>query len=554
MSRLVGPGVAIVLVLAIGSCHGGPDVGPRAPQPPRLFDGLGDIEMPIATTVEQAQRYFDQGLALSYGFNHEAAIDSFREAARLDPRCAMCWWGVAFAYGPNINAPMGPEAAAAAWQAAQQAARLARHASSEEQAWIDAIQTRYGEDAVAAAGPERRALDEAFANAMRELHRAQPENLHAATIFAESLMDLSPWNYWEDDGAPRAHTQEVAAALESVLERDPDHVGALHFWIHLYERFEPERAEEQADRLWQLAPAAGHLVHMPAHIYYRLGRYAESAEVNERAAAADVAWFSWCRAPQAYAALYYTHNLHFLWASSLAEGRFDASLTAARRLVAQIGDEQVREFPFVEDFLATPLLTFARFGEWDLVLGTPAPPAERRFETAFWHYTRGLAFARTGRPAEAETEQAALATIVGDADLAGRIFDTSGGTAGDRLVVARRHLAGEVAWARGKLDAALRELQQGIASQDALPYSEPPPFYVPLRQVLGRILLEARRPTEAETVFRDDLRRYPNNGWSLYGLAKSLEAQGKRTEANWARQGFRYAWARADPDRRPFRF
>jgi tetratricopeptide (TPR) repeat protein len=553
MSRLVGPGIAVVLALTIGSCRAGPDVSPRAPQPPRLFDGLGGVEMPISSSVEQAQRYFDQGLALSYAFNHEAAIDSFREAARLDPECAMCWWGVAFAHGPNINAPMGPEAAAAAWQAVAQAVRLARHASPAERAWIDAIQTRYREDAVASAGAERRALDEAFANAMRELRRGQPENLHAATIFAESLMTLSPWNYWDDDGAPRAHTEEVAATLESVLERDPNHVGALHYWIHLFERFEPERAEEQADRLWQLAPAAGHLVHMPAHIYYRLGRYAESAEVNERAAAADVAWFSWCRAPQAYAALYYTHNLHFLWASTMAEGRFDASLTAARRLVAQIGDQQVREFPFVEDFLATPLLTFARFGEWDLVLGTPAPPADRRFETAFWHYARGLAFARTARPVDAAAEQTALAKIAADPELAAVPFDTSGGTAGDRLVVAKRHLAGEIAWARGELDVALNELQQGITNQDALPYSEPPPFYVPLRQVLGRVLLEAQRPAEAESVFREDLHRYPNNGWSLYGLAKSLEAQGKRTEANWARQGFRHAWAGADPKRRPFR-
>ena len=339
-----------------------------------------------------------------------------------------------------------------------------------------------------------------------------------------------------------------------MLDRDPNHIGALHYWIHLYERFEPERAEEQADRLWQLAPSAGHLVHMPAHIYYRVGRYADSADVNERAAAADVAWFSWCRAPQAYAALYYTHNLHFLWASALAEGRFDASLTAARRLVAQIRDDQVRDFPFLQDFLSTPLLTFARFGEWDLVLGEPAPPAGRPFQTALWHYARGLAFARGGLLAEADAERAALAAIAADRELGATVYDPAGGTAGERLAVAQSHLDGEIALARGNVDAAVQELQAGIATQDAIAYSEPPPFYVPLRQVLGRVLLEARRPREAEAVFREDLDRYPNNGWSLYGLAKSLEAQGKRAEASWAQQGFRNAWARAEPDRRPFRF
>jgi tetratricopeptide (TPR) repeat protein len=554
MPRLVFLGLSLVIVLAIGSCRGGPDASDRPLQPPRLFAGMGDVHLPISTDVELTQRYFDQGLALTYGFNHEAAIDSFREAARLDPECAMCWWGVAFAAGPNINAPMGPDAAAAAWQAAQQADRLANHATPAEQAWIAAIQTRYVEDAAASAGPERRALDEAFANAMRELRREQPENLHAAAFFAESLMNLSPWNYWDDEGAPRAHTQDVSAALESVMDRDPDHIGALHYWIHLYERFEPERAEAQADRLWQLAPSAGHLVHMPAHIYYRVGRYAESADVNERAAAADVAWFSWCRAPQAYAALYYTHNLHFLWASALAEGRFDASLTAARRLVAQIRADQVPDFPFLQDFLSTPLLTFARVGEWDLVLGEPAPPAAHRFQTALWHYARGLAFARGGEVPEAARERAALAAIAADAELGATIYDPAGGTAGERLAVAQRHLDGEIALASGNVDLAVQELEAGIATQDAIVYSEPPPFYVPLRQVLGRVLLEARRPRDAEAVFREDLTRYPNNGWSLYGLAKSLEAQGKRAEASWAQQGFRNAWTRAEPDRRPFHF
>jgi tetratricopeptide (TPR) repeat protein len=436
MNRIVLSGL-VSLVVAIAGCQSAPQqptpstpaapatpATPAAPAAPAaaaetrapLFNDLGKYTRSVTSASEQARKYFSQGMTLTYGFNHSEAARSFREAARLDPECAMCWWGVAFAAGPNINAPMGPDAAAAAWQAAQQADRLANHATPAEQAWIAAIQTRYVEDAAASAGPERRALDEAFANAMRELRREQPENLHAAAFFAESLMNLSPWNYWDDEGAPRAHTQDVSAALESVMDRDPDHIGALHYWIHLYERFEPERAEAQADRLWQLAPSAGHLVHMPAHIYYRVGRYAESADVNERAAAADVAWFSWCRAPQAYAALYYTHNLHFLWASALAEGRFDASLTAARRLVAQIRADQVPDFPFLQDFLSTPLLTFARFGEWDLVLGEPAPPAAQRIQTDLWHYARGHPVPRGGEFPEAARERAPRAGIAADAE------------------------------------------------------------------------------------------------------------------------------------------
>jgi len=546
MSRPVALVLSAVLAVALGSCRQGPGDEGSALRPPRLFPGLGNVHQPISTEVAAAQQYFDQGLALTYGFNHEAAIDAFREAARLDPRCAICWWGVAYAWGPNINAPMGPHGAAEAWQAAQQAKRLAKHASPAERAWIDAIQTRYTADAEASAGARRKALDEAYAEAMRGLRAAQPDDLHVAALQAESLMDLSPWNYWQDDGAPREHTQEIADALSFVLARDPNHVGALHFWIHLYERFEPERAEAEADRLWQLAPAAGHLVHMPAHIYFRIGRYAESADVNQRAAAADVAWFSWCRAPQAYAALYYTHNLHFLWASELAQGNFDGSLTAARRLAAQIGDDQVREFPFVEDFLATPMLTFARFGEWDLVLGEPAPPAGRRFQTALWHYARGLAFARTKDVASAVAERSALEAIAADPQLGAQVYDTSGGTAGERLGIARLHLDGEIAAARKRVDEAAESLAEAIEIQDGMPYSEPPPFYVPIRQVLGGVLLDAGRASEAEAVFREDLRRHPNNGWSLYGLARSLEKQGKKAQASWAEQGLRNAWPRAD--------
>ena len=542
-NRIFAAGVAVALVAA---CQGGTPPATAPIYKPRLMEGLGKIHHPISTQSADAQRYFDQGLALTFGFNHESAIDAFREAARLDPDCAMCWWGIAYAWGPNINAPMGPEGAAAAAAAAREAKRLSKHASPAERDYIDAIQLRYLDDPAQSAGAQRAALDAAYANAMREVHAKQPNDADAAALFAESLMDLSPWNYWQDDGAPRAHTQEAGDALAAALAIHPDHTGALHYTIHLYERFQPERAEPAADRLKVQAPAAGHLVHMPAHIYFRVGRYKDSADVNEEAAAADVAWFSWCRAPAAYAGLYYTHNLHFLWASAMIEGRSDAAITAARRIVAQVPTDQLGTFPFLEDFLVTPLYTHARFGRWDAILGEPQPPAEQRFTTAIWHYTRALAYTHQRKRAEAGDEAQAFLAIANDATLASLGFDTTGGTAGERLDVARHHLAGEMASARGDHQAAIAEFEQAIAIQDAMPYSEPPPFYFPVRQALGAELLASGRAQQAEVVYLEDLRRYPKNGWSLFGLSKSLAAQGKSGQARGVSQGFQNAWARAD--------
>jgi len=542
--------ICIAAGVAFGACRGAQSPSEPQGHVPRLFDGLGKIHHPISTQSKDAQRYFDQGLALCFGFNHEGAIDAFREAVRLDPKCAICWWGIAFAWGPNINAPMGPEAGAEAWKAAQQAKRLARHASPVEVEYIDAILLRYSPDATATAGaggaPNRRAFDEDFANAMREIAQKHPDDADAQAIYAESLMDLSPWDYWQDDGSPREFTREAGAAVEAALALNPDHTGALHYKIHLYERFEPTRAEAAADRLATQAPDAGHLVHMPAHIYYRVGRYKDSADINEIAAAADVAYFSWCRAPAAYAALYYPHNLHFLWASQMIEGGSDGALTTARRIVAQIPLDQLPVFPFLEDFLVTPYYTQARFGKWDAILGEPKPPADQHFVTAIWHYARGLAYTRTGKREEAQAAYAALEAIAGDEEFGAFVYDTSGGTVAQRLGVAQRHLAGEMAAARGDRKAAVAELEAAIELQDSMPYSEPPPFYLPVRQALGAVLLKAGRPREAEAVYLADLRVYPKNGWSLFGLSKSYAAQGKAAQARAARNGFQQAWARAD--------
>jgi hypothetical protein len=550
--------LSIAVGCIFGACQSGHSPSQPAARAPRLFDGLGKIHHPISSQSKDVQRYFDQGLALCYAFNHDGAIDAFREAARLDPKCAICWWGIAFALGPNINAPMGPEAGAEAWKAAQQAKRLAEHASPAEVEYIEAIQLRYSPDAKATAGASgaanRRAFDEDFANAMGEIAKRHPNDADAHALYAESLMDLSPWSYWQDDGSPRDFTDDAAAAIEAALALNPDHTGALHYKIHLYERFEPAKAEAAADRLAVQAPDAGHLVHMPAHIYYRLGRYRDSADINQSAAAADVAYFSWCRAPAAYAALYYTHNLHFLWASEMIEGNSDGAMVAARRLVAQIPGDQLATFPFLEDFLVTPYYTQARFGKWDQILGEPKPPADRRFQTAIWHYARGLAYTRGKKPEEAQAEYAALEAVAGDEEFGGLVYDTSSGTAGQRLGVAKHHLAGEMAAARGDRKAAVAELEQAIEIQDAMPYAEPPPFYFPVRQALGDVLLRAGRPREAEAVYLEDLRRYPKNGWSLFGLSKSYAAQGKAAQARATRNGFQHAWARADVELKASRF
>lgn len=537
-----------ILLLGLATCRSAPS--PATAHVPRLLENLGDHSHPISTRVPLAQRYFDQGLVLTYGFNHEGAIDAFREAARLDPECAMCFWGIALAHGPNINAPMGPDGARAAWEALQAARRLAPKASPAEQAYIEALSARYASEPAA----DRATLDRAFADAMRELHRRFPEDSDAATLFAEAVMDLMPWDYWTPDGKPRVGTEEVVRTLEAVLARDPQHPGANHYLIHALEEHQPERAEAAADRLAKIAPDAGHLVHMPSHIYWRVGRYQDATEINELAAAADVAYFAWCRSPVFYAAAYYNHNVHFLWSAAAMEGRSDLALTAARRLAANIPAAEIATYPWLEDFLTVPVLTLARFGRWDRILGEPRPSEALPYATGIWHYTRGLALTRQGRLEEAGAELAAFERIARDPALDALVYDVAGGTAGQRLRVGLHHLQGELLAARGDRPAAVRALEEAVRAQDAMNYIEPPAWYFPVRQALGAVLLDARRPAEAEAVYRVDLQHYPRNGWSLFGLEKSLRAQGKQVEAKMAASGFANAWTRADVELSASRF
>ena len=541
----------IALVVGVAASCGSDGTAPPAPksvageaeaaaEAPRLLENLGDHHRPITTQVELAQRYFDQGLILTYGFNHAAAIASFEAAAALDPECAMCFWGIALAHGPNINAPMGPDAGKAAYDAVQKA-RGASGASPRERAYIEALATRYAAEPPA----DRAGLDRAYAEAMRGVREADPEDVDAAVLLAEALMNLYPWNYWTNDAKPREHTLETLELLEWAMERDPQHVGANHYYIHAVEEFFPERAEHAADRLGSIAPDAGHLVHMPSHIYWRVGRYDDALEINREAAAADEQYFAWCKPGAFYRASYYPHNVHFLWSAAAAGGRSELTLSTARKLESVVAD-RVATFAFLEEFMSIPALTLARFGRWDVVLGQPRPDDARRDLNGIWHYTRGLAFARKGDTDSAATELAALGAVTEEPAVQELVLAGGTASAAALLGIGRAHLAGEIAHARGETDAAIEALERAVALQDALVYMEPPPWYFPTRQALGAILLDVGRPADAEAVYRKDLEQYRRNGWSLYGLTRSLQAQDKDHDASIAKRGFDEAWAHAD--------
>jgi len=549
VSRLAALGLLAALLVAAGCSHdAGPaadaDVAdPRAAQagPPRLLDGLPAANHPITTSSEDAQRYFDQGLILLYGFNHEAAVRAFEEALRLDPACAMCRWGVAYALGPNINRPIGPEASKRAHEEVQRALEAASGASARERAYIEALALRYADPVP----DDRTGLDLAFADAMREVHRADPGDVDAAAIFAESLMDLYPWNYWTDDGEPRTYTSEILEVLEAVIEAQPDHVGANHLYIHAVEEFFPERGVPAADRLNGLAPDSGHLVHMPSHIYWRVGRYEEATEINQRAAAADERYFSWCGPDAFYRAAYYPHNVHFLWAAATAEGRRELAISTARKLAAATRDG-LEEAPFTQEFVAIPMLTLARFGEWDAVLGEPVPDERHVHLAGISSYTRGLAFARQGDLEQARAALTALRAQIARPEAEALIL--AGGTASAKalLEIAAAHLDGEIAASEGDDARAVAALEKATALHDALVYMEPPPWYASPRLALGAQLLDMGDASRATETYRADLEQYPKNGWALFGLSKSLSEGGLEAEAEWANRGFENAWARSD--------
>lgn len=550
--------LSIGIVVQLGACRrasveSDADLVARAGAP--LFEGMGDYHRPITTNDAGAQRYFDQGMVLAFGFNHAEAIRSFRAAQRLDPDCAMCFWGEALATGPNINvtsggmAIMSPESRVAAHAAAQKALSLADRVAPVERALIEAQAVRYDGSETS----DRDPLDRAYAEAMRSVVQRFPDDDDAAAMYAEAWMNTMPWNYWSDDGQPRPETVEVIDALERIIARSPRHPLALHLYIHAVEASsDPGRAEAAADTLLTLVPGSGHLVHMPAHTYWRVGRYHDAAEANVRAAAVDEQYIAQCNAQGFYPALYYPHNIHFLWAASSMEGRSAVAIDAARRVAANVRIEQIREFPTVEFFRTIPLLALTQFGRWDEILAEPMPDASLRYATAIAHYARGVALARKGDLAAAHRERDQLVPLRDTTEIL--FLDTNDYPAVTLLQIADALLEGEIAMAAGSVDAAVGHFERAVALQDGLPYMEPPFWYYPTRQSLGAALLAAGRAGEAEAVYRRDLEDYPHNGWSMFGLAESLAAQGRADEAAEVREMFTHVWARADVELTGSRF
>jgi len=510
-----------------------------------LFEGLGDIHFPITTSSQTAQHYFDQGLSLAWAFNHAAADFAFNEAALHDPDCAMCYWGSALVLGPNVNAAMDPANAPRAHLLAEKARQLAASATPREQALTAALASRYQ----AAAPADRSALDQAYADAMREVAAQFPEDPHVLALTAEALMDLHPWDFFVFDGEARPWTAEILQVLEQALARNADHIGAIHLYIHAVEQSsEASRAEPYADKLADLAPLAGHLVHMPAHIYIRVGRYHDSTLNNMKAADADAQFVAVCRSNSPiYLAGYIPHNWHFGWITAAIEGWSEQAFVMAEGTASRLTPELLRSeaVAVAQHFLMQPAFAQIRFAAWDDVLAAPAPDADLLYARAVWRYARGRALLGKGDVDGAAAEADALAALQREPGLeAMRFFETQ--PANSLLDIAALVLEGEISAARGQLAAATDSLSRAVALEDGLPYNEPPFWFHPVRHSLGAVQLAAGDAAGAEATYRQDLAIMRDNGWALLGLSQALQAQGRSAEAQAARARFDAAWQHAD--------
>jgi len=541
------PGIVLAVALLLGGTgraasqsHGHDHTG-AAPdgQSLPLRSDLGRHHRTITTGSEMAQAYFDQGLRLQYAFNHADAMRSYEEALRRDPRCAMCWWGIALASGHNINAPMTDEEASRAYRASREALSLSSVASSDtERALIAALAERYAPEP----GESRAALDSTYARAMADLAEVYPDDSDILTLYGAALMNLSPWNYWDGAWAhrtPREGTQHILDVLRGALAIAPDNPGACHYLIHLVEAARPEQAVDCADRLAALMPGAGHIVHMPGHIYIRVGRYADAVRQNEHAVHADESLMMDMGSMNSlYTGAYYPHNYHFLAFAATMAGMSEKALEASRAVAPKVPPDVARDVYWIQNAVVLPQLTLLTFGRWEEVLAEPSPPAELLQASILSQYARGTAMAALGRFDQAH-------------QILDEITERAARVGGEPAMNPVPHisplvLAGEIALRTGDASAAVERFAAAVAIEDALLYDEPPLWYYPIRQSLGRALLEAGRAREAEGAYRADLDKFPENGWSLLGLTLSLEAQGKEAEAASVRVRFERAWASAD--------
>ena len=512
-----------------------------------LLKGLGSFTFPISTNNKNSQRYFNQGMVLAFAFNHAESVRSFKAAQRLDPSCAMCFWGESLARGPNINVTsdgavvMSPDDRKKAFLALKQAQYLVESVNEKEVSYINALSKRYNGDVKSS----RALLDSEYALAMEELAKEYPEDATASSLYAESLMNTMPWNYWTEEGAPREDTKKVISRLESVLKREPNHPLAIHLYIHTVEASKsPERAERAADRLGDLIPGAGHLVHMPAHIYWRVGRYHDASNANIEAAKVDERYIAQCNAQGFYPALYYPHNIHFLWAASTMEGRSKLSIESALKVSKYIHDDQIKKFPTIEFFKTIPLLSYVRFQKWEEILSFPMPGEQYKFSQGITHYAKGVAKASSGKTQEAILDQLKIIPLKNSSEV--RTLIKGGQPAGLLLDIANELLKGEINLSLNNFSKATKHFAEAVRIQDTLSYTEPPFWYYPTRQSLGISLIKEKKYLEAELVYRKDLEDYPRNGWSLFGLMKSLELQGKNKESLDIKNKFNNVWQMSD--------
>jgi tetratricopeptide (TPR) repeat protein len=522
---------------------------PRLGDDPRLtpgqiapvLEGLGDHHHKVTANSDRAQLFFDQGLKMAYAFNHHEAARSFKEAIRLDPDCAMAYWGLALVTGPNLNLPMQESQVAPAYEAIQKAVSLKRKVSKAERDYIEALAIRYADTYM----EDRSALDLAYAEAMNKLIAKYPNDTDALTLYADAMMNTMPWDYWTNDGRARAGTQSIVDALELAIKLDPKHPGAHHYYIHITEAFHPEMSIASADAMTTLMPGAGHMVHMPSHIYVRVGRYAEATQSNIAAAKADEGYITQCRAQGMYPAHYYPHNVHFIVHCAVFEGNSSLSITSAKKVAMNAADKGYsgEDWALHQTFQSLPLYTLARFGKWDEILEVAEPNEDLTFLRGIWHYARGMALARTEMASQASDELRQLIDIAEDPSMAERIIGFSNG--GVVLTIATHVLAGEIAATQKDYDTAISHLSRAVRLEDSMLYAEPPDWPYPVRHSLGAVLLEAGQPVEAEAVYWDELRKNPENGYSLYGVWQCMQATGN-PKADEIKARFDEAWTGAD--------
>ena len=507
-----------------------------------LMAGYGNWHHPVSTTNAQAQSFFDQGLRQVYAFNHDEAKRSFERAGELDPKLAMAFWGVAEAVGPNYNDPASEDRFLLAHAAIEQAQSLAADASESDKAYIDALAKRFPADPQL----DLRAAAEQYRDAMREVMKRFPDDLDAATLFAEAGMNLHPWALWRQDGTPEEGTEEIVSTLESVIRRDPNHMGAIHYYIHSVEASNsPERALAGANRLAELAPAAGHIVHMPAHIYIRTGAHDAAVKTNEKAVEVDESYLKAASATGIdtvfYSMMYYAHNLHFMATCAAMEGNYLQAKRSAAQLASFVG-QHVKAMPEVEGYMTVPFLVEARFHKANEILKMPRPDPSLQMTTVFWHFAQGLALASTGKLDEAESEYSFLLEAQGKTPSDAFFLAPVNNKSQDMLKIAENVLGGRIALAKNDTGSAVSQLRAAVAIQDSLKYNEPPDWLYPVRESLGAVLLKSGDYAGAEEVFRADLERNPRNPRSLFGLEESLKAQNRAYDAGFVRKQFEANW------------